>query len=94
MEEQGRMAASGGGAAAAPALTPYQEAQLAAGAQEFGVGLAQWEQEQARQAEQDLQSNAFRLMEASGISYDEAIARLTGQTAQPESGGFWNWFTK
>lgn len=93
MEEQGRMAASGGGAAAAPALTPYQEAQLAAGAQEFGVGLAQWEQEQARQAEQDLQSNAFRLMEASGISYDEAIARLTGQTAQPESGGFWNWFT-
>lgn len=93
MEEQGRMAArSGGGAPSVPTLTPYQEAQLAAGAQEFGVGLAQWEQEQARQAQQDLQSNAFRLMEASGISYDEAIARLTGQApAQQESGGFWNW---
>lgn len=93
-EAQGRATASGAASpAAVPALTPYQEAQLAANAQEVGIGLAQWEQEQAQRAQQDLQSNAFRLMEATGISYDEAIARLTGQVPQQSSGGFWDWLT-
>lgn len=99
MEEQGRMAASGG-APSIPTLTPYQQAQLEAGAQKFGVDLAQWEYEQQNRQQENVMANAFRLMEASGIPFEEAYAQAAaivgGQApAQPQqsSGGFWDWMT-
>jgi len=97
MEQQGRM--GGGGGSASSGLTPYQQAQLMAGAEGRGISAAQWEYEQERKLQQDINGTAFQLMRAEGMPFTEAYAQataiVTGQgVPEPEkSGGFWNWLT-
>jgi hypothetical protein len=100
MEEQGRMAArSGGGGGSASGLTPYQQAQLMAGAEGRAIGQVQWEQEQLARQRQDAVDLTFRLMELEGLPFTEAQAQanaiVSGQapapTAPAQSSG--NWFT-
>jgi hypothetical protein len=95
MEEQGRMAGGGGGGASS-GLTPYQEAQLIAGAEGRGIEAAQWEYEQGRRQSMDAANLALQIAQAENIPYTEALAQATGilsgqAPAAPTQSG--NWFT-
>jgi len=98
MEEQGRMAGSGGGGGSArDVLTAYQQAQLAAGAEGRGIDFVQWEREQGNRERQDALDLTFRLMETGELSFTEAQAQanavISGQAPATPAQSSGNWFT-
>lgn len=97
MEEQGRMAARSGGGGSAGGLTPYQQAQLMAGAEGRGISAAQWEYEQSQRQQQNAIDLAFRLMETEGLPFTEAQAQanaiVSGQAPAAPAQSSGNWFT-
>ena len=96
MEEQGRMAARGGGGAA-PGLSPYQEAQYMAGREDSAMDQVRWEQEQLARRQQDAVDLTFRLMETEGLDFIEAQAQanaiVSGQAPPAPAQSSGNWFT-